>query len=153
MSSTSDPLALLGKIVEAVETVMDGTSGALYAIFLNSLLHRVYEQSGSTAKEITVDVWAKALGSAMTDLEKYTPARPGDRTLVDALKPFVDSLAKSGNIAEAADAAKRGAERTKGMVASLGRTVYVGGDGWKDVPDPGAYALSLILNGIADALG
>ena len=50
---------------------------------------------------------------------------------------------------KAAEASRKGAEGTKGMEASLGRAVYVGGSGFKDVPDPGAYGLSEFFLGLA----
>lgn len=71
---------------------------------------------------------------------------------MDALAPFVNVLKKTGNVKKAAEAAKEGADKTKGMKASLGRSVYVGGTGFEEVPDPGAYGLSIFLSGIADAL-
>lgn len=71
---------------------------------------------------------------------------------MDALHPFVETLSKTGNVKDAAAAARRGAESTKGMKASLGRTVYVGGSGYKEVPDPGAYGLSVFLQGLAEGL-
>ena len=80
---------------------------------------------------------------------RYTPARPGDRTLVDALVPFVETLGQSGDLTKAAEAARKGAESTKGMQASLGRTVYVGGSGFEQVPDPGAWGLSCFFGGLA----
>jgi len=85
-------------------------------------------------------------------LAKYTPAQPGDRTLMDSLSPFVATLKETGNAKKAATAAQKGSESTRGMKASLGRTVYVGGEGWQGVPDPGAHGLSEFLAGIADAL-
>jgi triose/dihydroxyacetone kinase / FAD-AMP lyase (cyclizing) len=55
---------------------------------------------------------------------------------------------------EAAHAARQGAESTKEMKASLGRTVYVGNETeWRgQVPDPGAYGLSKLIEGMARAL-
>ena len=41
---------------------------------------------------------------------------------------------------------------TKGMKASLGRTVYVGGSGFEEVPDPGAHGLATFLTGLAEGL-
>lgn len=126
---------------------MDGTSGALYAIFLNSLVHslRILAPGEATPK-----IWAAALQQSLDALSKYTPARPGDRTLVDALQPFVQNLGKTGDLKQAAEAAKAGAESTKGMKASLGRTVYVGGSGFEQVPDPGAWGLAAFFLGLAD---
>ena len=78
---------------------------------------------------------------------------PGDRTLLDALVPFVDTLSSTGDVKKAAEAAKEGAEKTKSMKASLGRAVYVGAeDEWMGkIPDPGAWGLQEFLIGLADA--
>lgn len=149
---TNDALVNMAKIVPIVENTMDGTSGALYAIFLNSLAHHLRQQEGSSPSPVTPNVWAKALSASLDALEKYTPAQPGDRTLMDALCPFVETLRKVGNTREAAKAAKEGADSTKGMEPKLGRTVYVGGKGWEDVPDPGAYGLSEFLTGLAEGI-
>ena len=126
---------------------MDGTSGALYAIFLNALVNSLHKQSfaGSTSPK----VWGAALKQASESLSRYTPAQPGDRTLVDALHPFVETLNSTGDLQKAAEASRKGAEGTKGMKASLGRTVYVGGAGFEQVPDPGAWGLSEFFLGLA----
>ncbi|KAH8801698.1 Dak1 domain-containing protein [Xylogone sp. PMI_703] len=144
---TGDAVLDVGRITQEVEDTMDGTSGALYAIFLNALTNALRQES--SAGQATVSVWAKALQGACDALGKYTPARLGDRTLMDALLPFVDTLSKTGDIKKAAEASKLGAEGTKGMVPKLGRTVYIGGSGWEQVPDPGAWGLAELFLGIA----
>ncbi|KAL9118203.1 MAG: hypothetical protein Q9187_005256 [Circinaria calcarea] len=149
---TDDALVAFSTIVNVVENTMDGTSGALYAIFLNALAHNLRAQDPQTPTQITSQIWAKALHLSLQALSQYTPAQPGDRTLMDALFPFVETLEKTGNTKEAARAAANGAESTRGMKASLGRTVYVGGEGWQGVPDPGAYGLSAFLTGLAEGL-
>lgn len=150
--SSHDAMMTFAKIVPTVEQNMDGTSGALYAIFLNSLASNVRSQDSPSPTAVTTEIWAKALAMSIEGLGRYTPAQPGDRTLMDALAPFVNVLQKTGNVKKAAEAAKEGADKTKGMKASLGRSVYVGGTGFEEVPDPGAYGLSIFLSGIADAL-
>ena len=150
--TSDDAMMLFAKICPAVENNMDGTSGALYAIFLNSLASNLRTLDKSSPTPITAAIWAKALAMSIKGLGRYTPAQPGDRTLMDALVPYVEILQKTGDPKEAAKAAKLGADRTKGMKASLGRSVYVGGTGFEQVPDPGAYGLSVFLSGIADAL-
>lgn len=147
---SDDVVISLAKITQIVETNMDGTSGALYAIFLNSLTHHLRGQDMPSAISVTPQIWAKALGLSAEALSRYTPAQPGDRTLMDALCPFIDVLQRSGSIKKAAEAAKKGADSTKGMKASLGRSVYVGGKGYEEVPDPGAYGLSEFLTGLAE---
>ncbi|CAK7201194.1 dihydroxyacetone kinase Dak1 [Sporothrix eucalyptigena] len=149
-SLTGDVVADVAGIVPVVERSMDGTSGALYAIFLNALVHALRQQSASASGTTSPD-WAAALRHSCDTLSRYTPARPGDRTLVDALYPFVDKLAESGStVAAAAAASRAGAEHTKGMKASLGRTVYVGGSGFEKVPDPGAWGLACFFEGLAE---
>ncbi|KAL8786168.1 MAG: hypothetical protein Q9213_002938 [Squamulea squamosa] len=148
----ADAMVSLTKIAGIVEVTMDGTSGALYTIFLNSLAANVRKRDSAHTTDLTPSMWAQALDDSVKALGVYTPAQPGDRTLMDALIPFVETLKTTGNIKQAAEAAKKGAENTKGMKASLGRSVYVGGQGHTEVPDPGAYGLSQFLTGLAEAL-
>ena len=149
----TDAVAFVNKIVPVVETTMDGTSGAIYAIFLNALAAGVRGQDSGSSQAMTPKIWAAALDAALKDLGKYTPAAVGDRTLMDALVPFVQELASSGDVNAAAKKATEGAENTKAMKASLGRAVYVGAeeDWMGKVPDPGAWGLKEFLEGLAGA--
>lgn len=136
---------------------MDGTSGAIYAIFLNALargLRKHVANQGKSSTSVTTQIWADALQYAMTALAKYTPAQVGDRTLIDALAPFSTELSKTKDVQLAAKTAQDGTEATKAMQASLGRAVYVGGEQeWLGkIPDPGAYGLSEFLAGLAEGL-
>ncbi|OQE10442.1 hypothetical protein PENVUL_c004G00687 [Penicillium vulpinum] len=151
---TNDVVSTVARIVTVVENVMDGTSGAIYAIFLNALAHGLLAQDTSSPTTVTTKTWAVALKSSFEALGKYTPAKVGDRTLIDALSPFVDSLLESGDVKVAAAAAQKGTESTKAMKASLGRSVYVGGEEeWiGKVPDPGAFGLSEFLTGLAEGV-
>ncbi|KAH6892303.1 Dak1 domain-containing protein [Thelonectria olida] len=143
---TGDAVVDVASIVPIVENTMDGTSGALYAIFLNALVHALRGLAPGTASP---DVWAEALKQSSEAFSKYTPARPGDRTLVDALYPFVEVLGETGDVQKAAEAARKAADETKGMQASLGRSVYVGGSGYQEVPDPGAWGLAVFFLGLS----
>ncbi|KHO01481.1 dihydroxyacetone kinase [Metarhizium album ARSEF 1941] len=143
---TDDPLLTLASIIPIVESTMDGTSGALYAIFLNALARALRSLPSG---DLTPSSWAEALQQSCDALSKYTPARPGDRTLVDALYPFIQVLGKTRDVKKAAEAAKKAADETRGMQASLGRAVYVGGKGFEQVPDPGAFGLACFFGGLA----
>lgn len=136
----------VAKIVTVVEDSMDGTSGALFAIFLNALVHSL---RSAEAGDMTPKKWATALQQSCEVLSKYTPAQLGDRTLVDSLYPFVETLEKTGDLAKAAEAAKQGALKTRGMHAVLGRAVYVGESRYDEVPDPGACGLAVFFLGLA----
>lgn len=144
----TDAVQLVASVAHVVETSMDGTSGALYAIFLNGLAYSLGQADGAAPQPATAAVWARGLAGAVRILGQYTPARPGDRTVVDALAPFVEALERGAGLEEAVGAAARGCDGTKGMEASLGRSVYVGGDEFKNCPDPGAYGLVAFLKGL-----
>jgi dihydroxyacetone kinase len=150
---TDDLAEFLDRIIQVVESSMDGTSGALYTIFLSSLVQAIREESGSEPQPAQAGIWAKALEKSLITLSKYTPAQVGDRTLIDALNPFVGTLSRTAIPKKAAAAAVEGAQKTKDMKASLGRSVYVEDNNWKVVPDPGAYGLAEFLTGLVDGLG
>jgi dihydroxyacetone kinase len=149
---SDDAFLFVSRIIPVIENTMDGTSGAIYAIFLNALAHGLREQDSSSQQTVDAHIWAQALKSSLDALGKYTPAQPGDRTLMDALYPFVETLGATNDVRKAASAADEGSKKTKGMKASLGRTVYVGGDDWQKIPDPGAHGLAEFLTGLADAI-
>lgn len=130
LAEVEDAAAFLDSIVSVVEDNMDGTSGAIYAIFLNALVASMRSHTGSTSQpaQLNARIWSGLLDSALRDLGRYTPASPGDRTLMDALFPFVETLGASGDVKAAAREARKGAEATKSMKASLGRSVYVGAE-------------------------
>ena len=81
----------------------------------------------------------------------------GDKTLVDALKPCADALeaaAKDGKklregIALGAEAAVKGAESTKTVVAKMGRAGTVG-EKSIGYPDAGAYGLCVLFTALSN---
>lgn len=92
---------------------------------------------------------------ALQALSSYTPARPGDRTLVDALNPFCVALDSGHSFAIAVEEAVKGAESTRNMTPRLGRAVYIGFDTdlGKDLPpDPGAWGLKAVFEGLERGL-
>ncbi|KAI9671241.1 MAG: hypothetical protein M1829_004648 [Trizodia sp. TS-e1964] len=144
-----DPALAVANIAAVVERTMDGTSGALYSIFLHALHAALVSQSPPSSTPITLQTWSTALQSAFRTLKTYTPATSGDRTLIDALHPFLEALVRGENVSSAAKAAEAGASSTAGLRPSLGRAVYVGGEVWKTVPDPGAIGVAEFLVGMA----
>ncbi|KAK9459235.1 Dak1 domain-containing protein [Lipomyces oligophaga] len=134
----------LAKLADAIEKNMDGTSGAIFGIFLHALATAVT----SCKKKLDVNDWATAARDALEKLYLATPARVGDRTLMDALVPFVETLMLTKSSTEAAIAARKGAESTCGMNASLGRAVYVDASGYDIVPDPGAIGIAELVEGL-----
>ncbi|KAI9848861.1 MAG: Dihydroxyacetone kinase 2 [Sclerophora amabilis] len=131
----------LSALVDDLEVNMGGTSGALYCIFLSSLAQSLWDAK----------TFADALVTAQTHLLKYTRARLGDRTMLDCLIPFVDTWKTTGNVDQALQEAAKGVEGTKKLEAKLGRSTYLDESATQGVPDPGAYGLLKLLEGIAKA--
>ena len=165
-AAAADPAATVAQLAAVVEESMDGTSGALTSIFLHALVKALrdaapplplspkqQQQRPCTATAVTADigVWSAAALHAMAGLGRYTPAQPGDRTMMDALVPGLHALAEQRDLAAAARAARAGAERTRRMTPRLGRTVYIDRERVGDVPDPGAVGVAVLLEGMAAA--
>ena len=110
-------------------------------------------------KEVTLTEFSELMQSAVDAIQKRGKAQLGDKTLLDALIPAVESLKESAaadmDILAAmklsAAAAVAGAEKTKTMVASKGRASYVG-ERSLDFPDAGAMALGIIFTEIVENL-
>lgn len=131
----------LSELVDDLEVNMGGTSGALYCIFLSSLAQCLWD----------APTFPDALKGALEHLLKYTRARLGDRTCLDCLIPFVESLKNTGDPKMALEEARGGVETTKKLEAKLGRSSYLDEAATRGVPDPGAYGLLVLLEGMVAA--
>jgi len=131
--------ATVSQLVSELEVNMGGTSGALYCIYLTAL-------AGALASEANM---AMAMKAALEQLMKYTNARLGDRTMMDALIPFIETLEGTGDAGKAVEEARKGVEGTKTMEAKLGRSTYLDESATQGVPDPGAYGLLVLLEGMS----
>ncbi|KAJ9114059.1 hypothetical protein QFC22_005879 [Naganishia vaughanmartiniae] len=134
-------------IAQAIGRKMDGTSGALYNIWTNALA-----AGFSNAEIADASAWARALSHALATLYKYTAARCPSRTLINPLQAFTEalSLSQGQDLTGAVDAAVKAAEHTRPIDAKGGRAAYVGQDALRkaNVPDPGAWGVVKILQGI-----
>jgi dihydroxyacetone kinase len=138
------PLADLGAFFEALSNrltkCMGGSSGVLLAIF--------FAAAGLAAA--TGKPWQLALQAGLRRMMEYGGAKPGDRTLIDALQPALATLSAGGSLAEAAKAARTGADATAQMTrARAGRASYLSADSLKGFPDPGAEAVARLMVGLA----
>lgn len=92
-------------------------------------------------------------------LSKQTKAKPGDKTMMDALVPAVEAFdaaaARGASIPEAmhaaAEAARLGAEGTKEMIANYGRAKFLG-EKTRGSADAGATSMALLFRGFNTAL-
>jgi dihydroxyacetone kinase-like protein len=102
---------------------------------------------------------AAAFEAGLAKFRAQTPAAVGDKTMLDALAPAVEAVRASAGqglpikeaLAEAAQAAKQGAESTKALQAKFGRARNLGARSIGSV-DPGATSISLLFAGFHDAL-
>jgi dihydroxyacetone kinase len=144
----SDAVGTILGLTEVIESNMDGTSGAIYSIFFAALASAL-RSIPLNPQALNSKLWGEVATKALVQLQLATPARQGDRTLMDALEPFIHSISSGCNLQTAALAAKFGAEATKGMPAAFGRAVYVDDNASKEVPDPGAIGVVCIAEGLA----
>ena len=110
--------------------------------------------------ELTPDDVIAMLRAAIAGIMHRGEASLGDKTLLDALVPAVDSLEESFDrphrrtrrrgLQKAADVAVKAAEDTKGMLAMRGRAAYTG-ERSRDSVDAGATAIGVILQAISAA--
>ena len=147
-------LSVLLELEDILESKMGGTLGGILGIFFVSLRGAVQENIELARTQGIEAMWSKSLLSALRALERYTPAKVGDRTVMDTLIPFAEAIA-AGNFADGVRAAVNGAEATKGMKPRLGRATYVaaGADGSQELPpDPGAWGAMVAIKGLSSVL-
>jgi DAK2 domain len=131
------PDQFFAAVSDAMTRSMGGSSGVLLAIFFAAAA----QSSASGAK------WQAALQEGLARMMKYGGANVGDRTMIDALLP---ALAALPDVGKAATAARKGANATASMTrARAGRSTYVSADHLKGFNDPGAEAVALLLEGLA----
>ncbi|MGB0683204.1 MAG: dihydroxyacetone kinase subunit DhaK [Magnetovibrionaceae bacterium] len=136
------PLADITQLYRAIglelSQTMGGSSGVLLAIFFAAAGDAAASGKG------TVD----ALKDALERIQQVGGARPGDRTMVDALAPALDALPEG--LAAAAKAAREGADGTAKITrARAGRASYLSEESLAGHNDPGAEAVALLLENLA----
>ncbi|KAH7049321.1 dihydroxyacetone kinase-like protein [Macrophomina phaseolina] len=135
---------------------MGGSLGAILSILLTAFAGNL-QRAAVSQPSFKLDVASieDASGEALDALKAYTGAREGDRTVMDALIPWCESLQYSKDVSKALSAAEEGAKKTAGMKPRFGRATYVGEvkDGEAMPPDPGAYAVAVFLRGLVEGGG
>jgi dihydroxyacetone kinase len=134
-------------------TQCSGTLGAIFGIFFASFQTSLRALILSSSTRPIPLLLSQAAFQALETLQTYTPARVGDRTVLDVLIPFVHTLeASQGDLSEAAGVAEKAAEGTRRLVPKLGRATYVEIGEGQLPPDPGAWAVWELVRGLRDGL-
>lgn len=144
----SEGLKLLGKTL--IEEI-GGAMGPLYGS-----VFRAMGRACKDAGEIDAETFERMLVAAYEKIQELGEATVGDKTLVDTLDPalaaFRETREQGKGFAEAlsamAEAAERGKESTKDLVARKGRSARLG-ERSKGVLDAGATSCWLILDTLA----
>lgn len=126
------------------------TSTLLGAFFLGM-------SDGSSGSELDAKGMKDMFASGLANVQKQTQAKPGDKTMMDALVPAVEAIQEyaSDNLKEmmeaGADAALKGAEATVDMKANFGRARNYG-ERSIGYADSGATSWSCMFAAFAEAL-
>ncbi|CAM6485058.1 dihydroxyacetone kinase subunit DhaK [Enterobacter cloacae] len=137
----NDVSTLLLLVGERLATVMGGSSGVLMSIFFTAAGQKLHDGQSL----------AYALLSGLAQMKQYGGADLGDRTLIDALQPALETLQKN-DLQAAAQAAQQGAEATARMgKAGAGRSSYVNKENLDGVMDPGAVAVAEVFKAMVEA--
>ncbi len=151
----------VGAVLKKVGFVLSGKVGGVSGPIWGTAFLRAAQAAGDKTELTGADVIA-ILRAAVTGIMQRGGASLGDKTLLDALVPAIDTLeaglagpaaAQDHGVAalqEAADVATRAAEATKPMLAMRGRAAYTGERSIGSV-DAGATAIGVILQSVSAA--
>lgn len=139
------PLADLTQLFPALgnelSQTMGGSSGVILAIYFNAA-------GDACANGQTV---LQALREGLRRVSEVGGALVGDRTMIDALAPALEALERG--LGAAAAAARAGADSTAAIHrAKAGRAAYVPEKNLRGHNDPGAEAVALLFEGLAEKL-
>ncbi|NYE18843.1 dihydroxyacetone kinase subunit DhaL [Microbacterium immunditiarum] len=142
---------LLQAAGDAWSEVAGGTSGALWGAALAQL-----GASLGSPEELTASDVADAVTDACTRVVELGGASPGDKTMLDALSPYAETLTERVRAGadlrsastDAAAAARAGADATAPMTPRRGRARPLA-ERSIGHPDPGATSFALIVDAVA----
>jgi len=146
----ADPARALAAVGDALRRAIGGSSGPFYA---TALLRASRRLAGDPTPAPAA--WAEAFTVAVQAIGELGGAKPGDRTMLDALHPateaFSAAVATGKSPAEAwgvcVAAAAAGTDATARMLPRLGRASYLG-ERAIGLPDAGAAAVLVWLQAL-----
>lgn len=146
----SEGLSILG------ETLLDdigGSMGPLYGMLFDEMA-----MACEDAEEIDTEVFGEMVTNAVEGLQEISPAKVGDKSLIDTLVPakeaFIAAKEEGKEFAQCLEAmneaAEKGWQSTKDLVAKIGRASRLG-ERSRGVLDAGATSCYFIVTGIGKA--
>lgn len=146
--------SLLCRAADAWADKAGGTSGALWGVALTALGTALGDSAAADAPRV-----AAGVRDAKEGIMHFGKARVGDKTMVDVLVPFSDTLsaavAQGASLTEAwlraAAVAEQAAQATAQLVPKVGRARPLA-EKSVGTPDAGAVSLAMIVNTVGDLL-
>jgi dihydroxyacetone kinase-like protein len=146
-SLSGSPAELLKQVGRTLVSTVGGASGPLYG----TLFLRMATSAGQ-AEPLDGPGFAKALRAGLAGVVARGKAEPGDKTMVDALAPAVETLEREvamgvnldAALQAATAAADAGRDATIPLVARKGRASYLGERSAGHL-DPGATSAALLV--------
>jgi dihydroxyacetone kinase phosphoprotein-dependent L subunit len=148
-----DVSGLLRRCAMVISGRVGGASGPIWGTAFLRAGAALRDRPNPTAEDVVA-----ALRASVGGIKQRGGSDVGDKTLLDALVPAVDTLERelaAGGDAEAAlrasaTTAREAAEATRGMLARRGRAAYAG-ERSRDSVDAGAIAVAVMLEAVSDA--
>lgn len=158
VAASRKPGSLADALSNVAMDIMSATGGSTSS--LNGAFYMGLS-SAAVADSLDPAATAKMFEAGLDMMKTMTSAKVGDKTMMDAMIPAVEAMAKTVaanpevSLAElfnaAAVAAREGAEKTKGYAAKFGRARNLG-ERSRGSQDAGATSLALIFQAFADAV-
>jgi len=150
-------LTLSEALAELSDSLMEGIGGSMGPLY--GCIFTGWSDSVQGKTELTKEDVQAMLANGMSELQDISPAQKGDKCLVDTLFPATDSFAqavKDGKTFKEAlnimkDAAAKGRDSTKDLVAKIGRASRLG-ERSRGVLDAGATSCCLLVTQLADSI-
>lgn len=134
-----------------INSVSPSTLGTMISVVFQS-----FSKDCEERKEIDSEYFSVMLKNAVKKMMNLGGAKPGDKTILDSLCPYMDFVTEhehDGRILwrEAAQKAKEAADATAQLVPSVGRARMYG-EKAKGIRDGGAVLFSVLAKSLADYL-
>jgi len=147
-----------GDLLQAIAWGMMGAAGGAPGPLFGSFFMGMGDAAGGEGAFDSAAV-AAMFESGLASMRLQTKARPGEKTMIDALAPAIEALRAEADapgdvpaaLVRAADAADAGAESTRDMQARHGKARNMGERTIGHV-DPGATSVACLFRGFAEAL-
>ena len=154
LAETSDD-ASVGKLFGTMGSAMMSSMGGASGVVFGSLFRAGTKALKESPDEFTSQGLADLLSSAAETVMKRGGAKPGDKTMLDALVPAAEkaaeltSLPVSESLAQVASTAEAGRDASSDLIATMGRAKTLGE---KSIghPDAGACSVAIILRPMSD---